>query len=300
MSGACANAAAVGMFDGVHLGHRDIMHTVAECARARGGHPVVLTFREHPVSVLRPDEAPRLLTTPEEKEALIRAFLPDAEVRMLSFAEMRGVSAGDFLRRLCADDGVGTMVMGYDNRFGCDGPREREAYDELGRTLGMRVVHVSPLAVGAVTASSTAIRRLILAGDVAAAAELLDRPYSVSGTVVHGRRLGRTLGFPTANLQPDPCKLLPAAGVYEADATVDGLGRWPAMVNIGRRPTVDHRADAPLSVEAHLIGADADMYGRRMTLEFRRRLRDERRFASPQELKAQLERDMAEISRRMQ
>ncbi|MBJ2184266.1 MAG: riboflavin biosynthesis protein RibF [Muribaculaceae bacterium] len=282
------NAAAVGMFDGVHRGHRDIMDTVRTEAEALGGRPIVLTFASHPLSELRPADTPRLLTTAAEKEALIRSYMPEADVRMLDFASMRGVSARDFLKRLRDESGVGTMVMGYDNRFGCDGPRDREAYDALGRELGMRVVHVAPRRVDATTASSSEVRRLIAAGRMDAAAAMLGRRYSMGGTVVHGRQIGRTIGFPTANLAPDTGKLLPANGVYAARAVVEGAGEWPAMVNIGRRPTVETSADAPVSVEAHLIGADADMYGRRMTLYFAARLRDERAFASVDELRTQL------------
>lgn len=285
------NAAAVGMFDGVHRGHRDIMDAVRAEAQRAGGHPVILSFAAHPVSVLRPAEAPLLLSTPAEKEALIRAYMPDASVRLLDFSEMRGVSARDFLLRLRDEAGVGTMVMGYDNRFGCDGPRDRAAYDALGCELGMRVVHVAPREVDGITASSSALRRLIADGRMCEAADMLGRLYSVGGTVEHGRELGRTIGYPTANLRADVCRLLPARGVYAAMAEVEGVGRWPAMVNIGVRPTVDTSAAPAQSVEAHLIGADADMYGRRMNLEFVSRLRDERRFGSLDELRAQLAAD---------
>ncbi|MDE6487624.1 MAG: riboflavin biosynthesis protein RibF [Muribaculaceae bacterium] len=285
------NAAAVGMFDGVHRGHRDIMHTILSEAEALGGHPVVLTFAGHPLSVLRPSDAPCLLTTPAEKETLIRDFMPTADVRLLDFKAMHGVQAREFLLRLRDGLDVRTMVMGYDNRFGCDGPREREAYDRLGRELGVRVVHVEPRTVDGTTASSSEIRRLLLAGRVDIAADMLGRLYGVSGTVGHGRELGRTIGFPTANLVPDALKLVPAGGVYAARATVEGLGTWPAMVNIGRRPTVESSGSAPVTIEAHLIGADADMYGRRMTLAFVSRLRDERAFPSLDALCRQLEAD---------
>lgn len=290
-----ANAAAVGMFDGVHRGHLDIMRTVAAEAAAAGGRPIILTFAKHPLSLLRPTDAPGLLTTAAEKEALIKAALPDAEVHCLDFGQLRGVSARDFLAYLRDHLGVAKMVMGYDNRFGCDGPRDRAAYDALGRELGVRVVHVAPLLEGEATVSSSLLRSVLRGGRVEEAARLLGRPYEVSGTVVHGKQVGRTIGVPTANLQPDEGKLLPAPGVYAARARVEGPGEWPAMVNIGHRPTVEGRDDAPLSVEAHLIGADADMYGRRMTLQFVRRLRDERRFGSLQELREQLERDAREV-----
>jgi riboflavin kinase/FMN adenylyltransferase len=161
----------------------------------------------------------------------------------------------------------------------------------LGERLGVRVVHVAPLRIDSTTASSSELRRLISGGLTEKAADMLGRRYSVGGTVAHGRKLGRTIGFPTANLSPDPCKLLPATGVYAATASVDGIGTFPAMVNIGHRPTVDRTSDAPLSIEAHLIGADADMYDRRMVISFVRRLRDERTFASVDELASQLAAD---------
>ncbi len=285
------NAAAVGMFDGVHRGHCDILDTILTHATGSGGRPVVLTFAGHPLSQLRPADAPPLLTTAAEKEALIREHLPTADVRMLDFNEARGIPAEEFLCRLRDDLDVGTMVMGYDNRFGCDGPRDRRSYDELGERLGVRVVHVAPLRIDSTTASSSELRRLISGGLTEKAADMLGRRYSVGGTVAHGRKLGRTIGFPTANLSPDPCKLLPATGVYAATASVDGIGTFSAMVNIGHRPTVDRTSDAPLSIEAHLIGADADMYDRRMVISFVRRLRDERTFASVDELASQLAAD---------
>ena len=294
MSRAC-NAAAVGMFDGVHRGHLDIMNTVSREARASGGHPVICTFADHPVSLLRPADAPKLLTTPDEKAGLIKAHLPDAEVCMLHFREMRGIAARDFLRRRRVCHGVGTMVMGYANRFGCDGPREREAYDAIGRELGLRVVHVPPLDIAGATASSTRLRSLISAGKMAEAAQMLGRPYSLSGTVVRGRQLGRTIGFPTANLTTDAMKLLPATGVYAGRAIVGESDTWPAIVNIGHRPTVEANADAPISIEAHLAGCSADLYDRRLTIEFDRRLRDEQTFPSLEALRRQLQTDLSQI-----
>lgn len=290
MTGEMRNAAAVGMFDGVHRGHLDILATVDRQARSLGGHPVILSFAQHPVSLLRPAEAPRLLTLAAEKEALIHRFLPGAEVHMLDFGAMRRESARDFLAGLRDRLGVGVMVMGYDNRFGCDGPRDRGAYDELGRELGVGVVHVPPLVAGCDTVSSTAVRRLVCAGDVRSAASLLGREYSLAGTVVAGRRLGRRLGFPTANVEADPMKLLPARGVYACRASVRG-SVYPAMVNIGVRPTVEDDAAAQISVEAHLIGMSGDIYGERLTLLFADRLRDECRFGSLDELTSHLAAD---------
>ncbi|MBD5277541.1 MAG: bifunctional riboflavin kinase/FMN adenylyltransferase [Bacteroides sp.] len=284
------NAAAVGMFDGVHLGHLDILDAVGREAARTGGKPVVLTFRNHPLSLLRPQDAPPLLTDAAEKEALIRARLPEATVGMLDFGELRGLPAGDFLKRLRDEAGVATMVMGYDNRFGCDGPRDRAAYDALGARAGMDVVHVAPRPVDGVTASSSRVRELIAAGSVDRAAAMLGRPYSLRGTVVHGRHLGHTLGFPTANVEPAPGRQLPARGVYAAWALLPGepAQRVPAMVNVGVRPTVDTSPHPALSIEAHLPGFHGDLYGCSLELQLVQRLRGERRFESREALVRQL------------
>lgn len=156
----------------------------------------------------------------------------------------------------------------------------------------MRVVHVAPRLIDGVTASSSHVRELIAAGSVDRAATMLGRCYGISGPVVHGRRMGHALGFPTANVQPPACRLLPGHGVYAALASVDGAGSVPAMVNIGVRPTIDASAAPAVSVEAHLIGTgDTDLYGRELELQFVRRLREERKFGSAEELRAQLEAD---------
>lgn len=213
---------------------------------------------------------------------------------------LRLTSAAGFLDLLRDRYGVRALLLGFNNRFGHDAPRDFAAYARLGREAGVEI-HLATECAGA---SSSAVRALLAEGDAAGAAAMLGRPYTLTGHVETGRRIGRTIGFPTANVRPDDARrLVPAPGVYACRATVgaaDGSGGnagnpgcavFPAMVNIGRRPTIGEGLDT--TVEAHLIGLDANLYGREVTLEFVERLRAERRFDSLDALAAQLDADRA-------
>lgn len=280
------------MFDGVHTGHRYLLEQLRREGERRGLEPMAVTFANHPLEVVCPERAPLLLTSPEEKTALIRAEGIERVVCLPFDEELRGTSAGDFLRLLRERYGVAAMLMGFNNRFGHDAPRDFGAYSALGVAQGVEIVPAPEYRTEgtegtAVAPSSTAIRTALAEGRPEDAAAMLGRPYALTGRVVHGRQLGRRLGFPTANVEVAPWRRLPQTGVYAARC-----GAYPAMVNIGRRPTVD-APEAPLSVEAHIIGLPegTDLYGREVTLEFTRRLRGERRFASVEELAAQLRAD---------
>lgn len=290
-----AKIAAVGMFDGVHAGHRYLLDELRREGERRGLEPLAVTFSNHPLEVVCPKRAPLLLTSAAEKEALIRAE-GIGEVVCLPFDEaLRGTSAEDFLRLLRKGYGVEALLMGFNNRFGHDAPRDFGAYRALGAEQGVEILPATEYrpAGAAAAPSSTAIRGALAEGRVEDAAAMLGRPYAVTGRVVHGRELGRRLGFPTANVEVAPWRQLPQPGVYAARC-----GGLPAMVNIGHRPTVD-APRAPLSVEAHIIGLPegTDLYGRELTLEFARRLRGERRFGSLEELAAQLRRDREEATK---
>lgn len=313
--------AVVGMFDGVHSGHRYLLDQLRLQAAERSLKPLVITFTNHPLSVIAPDKAPRLLTFPLEKAALIRreGFLGD-EILLLPFDEkLRSTSAAGFLGMLRGRFDCAALLMGFNNRFGHDAPRDFASYKQLAANAGIELVQARefPARKGV---SSSEIRRLIAAGEVADAAALLGRPYTLTGTVIRGKALGRTLGFPTANLHTPSTLILPAPGVYAATATIapplfpsetnPGVPfpstvasrkasskaelSYPAMVNIGSRPTVDDPG-APLSVEAHIIGLPegTNLYDCRLTLSFVDRLRSERRFASLEALRAQLLLDRA-------
>jgi len=270
--------ATVGFFDGVHRGHAFLLRQVADEAARRGLRSLALTFADHPRRVLG-GEAPALLTPPEEKLRLLAAQGLDA-CELLDFTpQLAALTArrfmDEYLRRRF---GVRCLVMGYDHRFGCDRAATPADYVAWGRAAGIDVVRAAELPADGLHVSSSAVRRLLQAGDADGARLCLGRSYALRGTVVHGRGVGRRLGFPTANLRPAcPLQLIPRCGVYAAWAEVGGV-RHKAMVNIGRRPTLDNGAD--VSVEACLLRFSADLYGASLTLSFEHRLRDERKFGS--------------------
>ena len=294
------------MYEGLHIGQRYHLRQLRLIACERGMKPLVITFTNHPLSLIAPGKAPRLITSPFEKAALIKAegFLGD-EIILLPFDEaLRATSAADFLAMLRDRFGAAALLMGFNNRFGHDAPSGFDTYRDLAARAGIELIQARELPSES-GISSSAIRRLIADGEVSEAARLLGRPHSATGTIAHGKALGRTIGFPTANLSLSPSILLPAPGVYAAMATSETSpfvgfrelqravllppGSLPAMVNIGCRPTVDSPG-APLSVEAHLIGLPpgTDLYGSRLTLSFIDRLRGERRFSDTEALAAQL------------
>lgn len=285
-SSSAPSAITVGTFDGVHRGHREVVDFLTSQSAGRGLRPVVITFEPHPLSVVAPERAPGLLELPSEREDILRSLGTD--VIVLQFNEkLRRLSAAQWIGRLAVEYNARLLVTGYDNTFGSDGMSMNFAdYRRLGESQGIEVIE-APVVEGV---SSTLIRRALGAGDVATAATMLGRPYAVSGEICHGRELGRQLGFPTANLLTDPRLLLPAPGVYAADAVTADGGRHRAVVNIGVSPTV--REGLPLSVEAHLIDFTGNLYGTTLHLDFLHRLRDERKFGGISELKAGIAADV--------
>lgn len=283
-------AVAVGMFDGVHLGHRHLLGELSEIARGRGLTPLAVTFPEHPLACIRPEAAPGLLSLPSEKSAMIEAL--GIEVAMLPFTPgLRATSAGGFLAMLRERFGAEAMLLGFNNRFGHDAPADFNDYVALARGEGMEMYAGTEFDLRGDAVSSSAIRRALADGDAGRAAAMLGRRYTVCGIVGHGRRLGRTIGFPTANITAaSERKLLPAPGVYAAEATLPDGETLAAMVNIGFNPTVNDNAGRQ-TVEAHLIGFDGDLYGHTLTLGFAARLRSERCFPSVEALSAQLRSD---------
>lgn len=282
-------AAAIGTFDGVHRGHEAVLSTLTLLARQRGLTPIAVTFDRHPLDLIAPERAPKAITTVERKSRLLRqagvspVVLPFDE-------ELRSTTAREWMQRLKRDYGVEAIVVGYDNTFGSDGINLSIAdYRRLSREIGIDIVE-APFVEGI---SSSAVRKAIAEGDVERAAAMLGRPYRLSGTVVDGNRLGRTIGFPTANINPDPTLITPADGVYSATAILNDGSSHPAMVNIGRRPTV--RRGEQRTIEAHIIDWKGDLYGSPIALDLKARLRDEIRFNSIEALREQLEKDRLEV-----
>ena len=286
---------ATGFFDGVHLGHRFILQQLLEEARKRGDESMVVTFWPHPRNVLQDDARNlRLLTSLEEKKALLKGLGVD-HVEVLPFTkEFSRLTTREYFRDvLVARFGAKAVLIGYDNRMGCD-PQTPESIERIAVGEGLDVVRLgSVTSPSGVTVSSTKIREAVAAGEMETAAAMLGYEYSLLGVVVAGNRLGRTIGFPTANIQLyEPLKLLPGNGVYSVEA--ETLGRkFKGMCNIGVRPTV--RAGGQRTIETNIFDFDEDIYGLDLKVTFHHKIRDERRFDSIDTLRSQLAADKASI-----
>ncbi|HEU4894747.1 MAG TPA: riboflavin biosynthesis protein RibF, partial [Acidimicrobiia bacterium] len=267
-----------------HRGHRELLGHLDP-----GMNRTVLTFDPHPVEVLRPGTPPRLLTTIEERVALLDELGVET-VGVLDLSEIKDLAAEDFVRDvLVAGLGVGHLVVGEDFRFGRDRTGDVGLLARLGAELDFRVETIGLVAMDGQPVSSSRIRALVEAGDVAAAGDLLGSWFRMENEVVHGDERGRVLGFPTANLRPPGRKVVPANGVYSCFAVVDGH-RHDAAVNVGVRPTF---GGGELLVEAHLLDFDGDLYGHRLELEFVGYTRPELSFSSVEELVARMGEDVA-------
>ncbi len=287
-------AATVGFFDGVHAGHRSLIAQLREAAAERGLASAVFTFPVHPRRVLQADYRPQLLDTFEEKLARIGETGVDYCAVLDFTPALARLTAREFIERLAAERGVSTLVVGYDHRFGRDRAEGFEAYVAHGRTVGMEVVRGVPYLLEDGTAvSSSRIRALLTECRVEEAARMLTVPYRLRGHVVGGQQIGRTMGFPTANLSVDePLKVLPGDGVYAVRAWLRGMA-YRGMLSIGNRPTI---GDRPTAVEVHLLGFSGDVYGETIEVEFIRHLRNNRRFDSLDALREQLERDRETVA----
>ena len=285
--------ATTGFFDGVHLGHRLVIERLVSLARERGDESLVVTFWPHPRAVLQDGARElRLLNSLEEKKGLLRNLGVD-RVEVLDFTRsFAALTAEQYLREILRDRfGVTTLLMGYDNRLGSD-RLTAASLKPIADGMGMELIELSPLSFRPSEASgeisSTQIRAALEEGDIAHASEMLGYGYALKGVVVAGNRLGRTIGFPTANMKLyEPLKLVPGRGVYVVDAEVLGK-KYRGMTNIGLRPTV---GGSFTTIETHILDFDEDIYGLPLRITFLRRLRDEVHFPSLEALKRQLEKD---------
>ena len=272
-------ACTIGCFDGVHQGHRFLLQQLRALAEERGMQTLALTFRRHPAAVLGKPVPPQLCTL-EEKERLLKEQV--REVKILDFTEETArLTAKEFMRLLRDEYGVGLLLLGYDHRFGRPSPDDD--YERDGHALGIEVFRAKPLP----GVSSSAIRQALLQGRIADANEMLGRPYTLCGTVVAGRQVGRSIGFPTANISSP--LLIPKTGVYAANTPYG-----PALVNIGHRPTLNNGDD--ISIETYIIGYEGDLYDQSLSLSLLRRLRDEQAFPSLEALRKQIEKDLKEMN----
>lgn len=280
---------ALGAFDGVHLAHRAVLGTAVNRGRELGIPAVACTFDPHPMEVLQPDRSPIPITTMQEGLGLIAATGIDGAVILAFTHETAAIEPEAFVKDvLLARLRVREVVVGFNHTFGRGARGNANLLEALAERLAFRAHVVPPLAVEGVPVSSSAIRSALQRGDVEYAAKLLGRPYSVAGVVVQGAGRGRSLGFPTANVQPEKA-LLVATGVYVCRVDLEG-GCHAAVVNVGVRPTFGEHV---VAVEAHVLDFSGDLYGRRLGLSFLKRLRGEMKFPSVDALREQIRRDVA-------
>ena len=279
-----------GTFDGVHRGHQKILNRLREIAERNGGETVVITFWPHPRLVLHPeDQTLKLLNTFEEKAELLKQQGIQHLVRIPFTREFSLLSSADFVSRILVDTiGTRKLVIGYDHHFG----KNREgSFDQLRKTsstFGYDVEEIPAEDIDHITVSSSKIRKALESGDVSSATQLLGRPYSLSGIVVKGDKLGRVMGYPTANIDIEShYKLIPADGIYAAK--INHSGKWyGGMLYIGVRPTVD---GVRRSIEVNIFDFDRDIYGETLTVTFESLLRTDTKFKDLEALKGQLHKD---------
>jgi riboflavin kinase/FMN adenylyltransferase len=277
----------IGAFDGVHRGHQALVEAVIERAQATGRMAAVITFHPHPAVVLAPERAPRSLTTPGDKVALLEGLGVDLVVLLPFDRKVAETSARDFMEMIARHLRLRELWVGNDFALGRNREGNVPRLRELGQELGYEVRVVEPVVDSSETISSSRIRALLHQGRVAEAAQLLGRYHSLSGEVVVGARRGRILGFPTANLEVRPERAVPADGVYAVFASL-GKERHPAVANVGVRPSFDN---GQRTVEIHILDFDRDIYGCDLVVEFVARLREERRFEDIDDLVSQIDRD---------
>lgn len=282
--------ATIGNFDGVHLGHQGVLARLRERAAEAGLPSCVVIFEPQPREFFAPDKAPPRISSLREKLELLREAGVDQVLCLTFNRRLRELSAEQFVHQILVEGlGVKHLEVGDDFRFGCDRAGDFNLLVEAGAREGFTVESASTIALDGERISSTRVREVLAASDFAMAERLLGRPYSISGRVLHGQKLGRQLGAPTANLRLNRLRAA-LNGVYLVSTAVDGQ-RWPGVANIGTRPSV--AGDGRAHLEVHLLDFAGDLYGRRLVVQFHQKLRDEQRFASLEALKSAIDADIA-------
>ncbi len=273
--------ATIGFFDGVHCGHRFVLQHLLSEAQKRALHSLVITFQQHPRSIL--SEQPQLLTTPLEREQQLHAQGIE-QVLMLDFTTIQQYTAREFMQYLYSDYHVRCLLLGYDHHFGSDCLTTFTAYQHIGQEIGIEVVRLPEYQSTGQHVSSTEIRKALLTGNITKANQLLGYPYTLTGTVVPGRQIGREIGFPTANIALTTDKLIPKHGVWAVEVN----GKY-GILNIGSNPTVGGKS---LSVEVHILDYDGDLYGQTLQLHLLKYIREEKTFHTLQALQEQIQIDI--------
>jgi riboflavin kinase/FMN adenylyltransferase len=283
----------IGTYDGLHRGHVSLVGPMIEDAKKTGTASAVVTFEPHPRCVLDPEHCPQVLTTLDEKTWLLEQLGLDYLVVIPFTPQVAALSPASFMRRLTRGIALRRLVVGYDFRFGHGRRGDAAFLQRLSSRLGFSLTVGPPLRRGGQAISSSSIRRLLLLGQVRAAAQLLGREYFLRSTVEHGAHRGRSLGYPTANLRITPGKLVPANGIYAVRALVEGR-TYGGALSAGFRPTFGENT---LTVEVFLFDFEGDLYGKLVTVMFVQRLRGERRFAMVESLQEQMAKDVVNAKR---
>lgn len=304
-------AVTIGVFDGVHKGHRALLAETVRVANEQGFVPTALTFDPHPSALFSPARTPLLLDSLDTRLSRLRFFGAQETVVAPFDRALAALTPEEFVRIWLIERlNTRVVIVGEDFRFGCDRSGDIAYLKHAGEKYGFQTITMPAVFIDGVPCRSTTIRQMLLGGQVEAARPLLDRPYSLLGKVVHGRKLGRTIGFPTANLELEPGILVPGAGVYSGEAhwvvttPMDVVGltfqhaktiHCRAAISIGTNPTVTPGIDAPRTVEAYLLDFDGDLYDRHINLTFEHFLRGTEKFDSLDALVAQIHRDVAQV-----
>lgn len=279
--------ATIGFFDGVHRGHHFLFAQLLEHAKLHNLSPIIYTFVQHPKLVLT-GKQPSLLTSTHERKYLLEQC---AEVRMLNFAEVQHLTAEQFMRYISEKDNVQMLLMGYDHCFGSDRVKGFSEYAKIANRVGLHIERAHECLVDGIPVSSSRVRKLLDEGQMEQVNRLLGYKYTLTGKVVRGNSIGNQIGYPTANISYSPERKLPLLGVYAATVKLDGV-EFPAVVNIGHNPTV---GNLQISVEAHLIDFQGDLYGKCIAVSFRSFIRPERKFTSLEKLQLQIKKDIQSL-----